>query len=91
MSTQHIYFIIFACLAYLIVTDASVAKLVVLLTKLFGFQYQKYRWIILYHPKTPWARYTMWRRSWRLARELQNEIQMERQSEQSNYNRETSE
>jgi len=74
MTTQYIYFIIFACLAYLIVTDQSVAKLFVLLTGLLKFQYQKYKWIIMHHPKTPWARYSMWRRSWKLAKELQKEF-----------------
>jgi hypothetical protein len=86
MTTQYVYFIIFACLAYLIVTDQSVAKLFVLLTGLLKFQYQKYRWIIMHHPKTPWARYIIWRRSWKLAEELQNEIKMERQSRESNDN-----
>ena len=75
MTTQYIYFIIFACLAYLIVTDQSVAKLFVLLTGLLKFQYQKYRWIIMHHPKTPWARYAMWRRSNRLAEELMKEFE----------------
>ena len=74
MTTQYIYFIIFACLAYLIITDSSVARLVVLLTGLLKFQYQKYRWIIIHHPQTPWARYVMWRRSWKLAKELQKEL-----------------
>ena len=75
MTTQYIYFVIFAFLAYLIITDSSVARLVVLLTGLLKFQYQKYRWIIIYHPQTPWARYGMWRRSWKLAKELQKEFE----------------
>ena len=86
MTPQYVYFLIFACLAYLIVTDQSVAKLFVLLTGLLKFQYQKYRWIIIHHPKTPWAKYVIWRRSWKLAKELQNEIEMERQSRESNDN-----
>ena len=86
MTPQYVYFLIFACLAYLIITDQSVAKLFVLLTGLLKFQYQKYRWIIIHHPKTPWAKYVIWRRSWKLAKELQNEIEMERQSRESNDN-----
>ena len=75
MTSQYIYFIIFACLAYLIVTDQSVAKLIVLGTRLLKFQYEKYKWIILHHPNTPWARYSMWRRSLKLAKELQKEFE----------------
>jgi hypothetical protein len=74
MTTQYTYFIIFACLAYLISTDSSVAKLVVFATRLAKFQYEKYKWIIIHHPKTPWAKYFMWRRSLQLAKELQKEF-----------------
>ena len=91
MSPQYIYFIIFACLAYLIVTDNSVAKLVVLVSHLIKFQFQKYIWIIRHHPRTPWAQYFMHRRSMKLAKELLNEIEMERQSRESNNDSKTAE
>lgn len=80
MTTQYVYFVIFACLAYLIVTDASVAKLVVLLTGLLKFQYEKAKWWIWYNPKTPWASYIIWRRSMKMAKELQREFENRNES-----------
>ena len=73
MTAQYVYFIIFACLGYLIVTDQSVAKLVVFLSKLLKFQYEKAKWWIWHNPKTPWASYIIWRRSMKLAKQLQKE------------------
>ena len=75
MTTQYIYLIIFFCIGYLIVTDASVAKGFYLLIQVLKIQYEKYRWIIIHHPKTPWARYSMHRRSMKLAEELMKELE----------------
>jgi hypothetical protein len=75
MTTQYIYLVIFFCIGYLIISDASVAKAVVYVTQLLKIQYEKYRWIIIHHPKTPWARYSMHRRSMKMAEELMKELQ----------------
>jgi hypothetical protein len=75
MNPYTTWFVLFTFLGYFIVTDSSVAKLVVLLTRLLKFQFQKYKWIILHHPKTPWAQYVMWRRSMKLAKELIKEFE----------------
>jgi hypothetical protein len=75
MTSSYFYLIIFAVVSYLIVTDQSIAKLIVLLSYLIKFQYEKWRWIISHHPKTPWARFAMWRRSNQLAKELMKEIE----------------
>lgn len=74
MTFQYVCFIIFAILAYLIITDQSVARAFILVLGILRFQYEKYRWIALYHPKTPWAQYIMWRRSMKLAKELEKEF-----------------
>lgn len=79
MSIQYIYFTLFVCFAYLIVTDSSVARFVVLISHLAKFQFQKYAWILKHHPKTPWARYFMHRRSMKLAEELMKELQQDSQ------------
>jgi hypothetical protein len=34
-----------------------------------------FKWIVIHHPKTPWARYSMHRRSMKLAEELMKEFQ----------------
>lgn len=75
MTSSYFYLVIFAFLSYLIVTDQSVAKLIVLLSYLIKFQYEKWSWIVRYHPRTPWARFAMWRRSNQLAKELMKEIE----------------
>ena len=48
MSTSYIYFIIFFCVAYLIVTDQSVAKAFYMLSQLARVEYEKIKWWIFY-------------------------------------------
>jgi hypothetical protein len=74
MNAQYIYLILFAFAAYLICTDQSVARAFLFVLDLIRFQYEKYRWIVIHHPKTPWARYSMHRRSMKLAEELMKEL-----------------
>ena len=74
MSAYYIYFIIFFCIAYLIVTDQSIAKAFYLLTELAKVQYQKVKWIMFNHPANPIVKYMMWRRSMKLAKELMDEM-----------------
>jgi len=74
MSTSYIYFIIFFCIAYLIITDQSVAKGFYMLTQLAQVQYEKVKWWIIYNPANPIVRYFMWRNSMRLAKELMDEL-----------------
>jgi hypothetical protein len=74
MSTIYIYFIIFSCAGYLIVTDPSIAKLVVYSVGLLRFQYEKIKWWTLHNPANPVVKYLMWRRAMKLAKELQDEF-----------------
>jgi hypothetical protein len=74
MSPYYIYFIIFTCIAYLIVTDASVARLFVLLMGIARIEYEKIKWWVLHNPANPIVKYLMWRRSWKLAKELEKEF-----------------
>jgi hypothetical protein len=82
MNTLYIYLLIFSCIAYLIITDPSIAKSVTLITQLAKFQYDKTKWIILNDPRNPIVRWNMERRSYKLAKELQDE--MERRSKTTN-------
>jgi hypothetical protein len=75
MNPYTIWFILFAFLGYFIVTDESVARFFVLVTQIIKFQYEKYKWILLHHPATPWTRYIMWRRSMKMAEELMKELE----------------
>jgi len=74
MTAQYVYLVIFACVAYLIATDESVAKAFYFITKILQNKFAIFRWWLVNNPRTPWARYFMWRRSNRLAKELMDEL-----------------
>jgi hypothetical protein len=74
MSTSYIYFIVFFCIAYLIITDQSVAKGFYMLTQLARVQYEKTKWWIIHNPANPIVKYLMWKRAMKLAEELQKEL-----------------
>ena len=76
MNPLYIYFIIFFCIGYLIVTDASVARLFVLLTGLARVQYEKIKWWVLYNPRNIIVRWMMYRNSMRMAEELMKEFEV---------------
>lgn len=75
MNIYYTYFAIFFCVAYLILTDQSVAKGFYMLTQLARVQYEKTKWWILYNPANPIVKYLMWRRSYKLAKELMSELE----------------
>lgn len=75
MSSTYIYFVIFFCIAYLIVTDNSVAKAFYMLTQLAQVQYEKTKWWILHNPANPIVKYFIWRKSMKMAEELMKEFQ----------------
>lgn len=74
MNPFYIYFIIFFCIGYLIVSDASVARLFVLLTELARVQYEKIKWYVQHSPDNPLVKFMIHRRSLRLAKELAKEL-----------------
>jgi len=82
MNTLYAYLLVFACIAYLILTDESIAKAVTLLSQLIKFQFDKTKWMILNDPRNPIVKYFMWKRAYKLAKELQDE--MERKSKAPN-------
>lgn len=77
--SYYVWFGLFAILGYLIVTDASVAKYVVLLGKEAKLNYEKLkwwvRWWVKYNPNNPIVRFQIRRNADKLARELFNEQQ----------------
>jgi hypothetical protein len=74
MNAYYIYFVIFAFILYLIVSDASFARLVVILSEFVRIQYERLKWYVLYNPQNPIVKYLIWRRSLKLAEELQREL-----------------
>ena len=75
MNPLYVYFIIFFCIGYLIVTDASVARLFVLLTELARVQYEKIKWWVLYNPANPIVKWLMYRKFMKMAEELMKEFE----------------
>lgn len=74
MNAYYIYFVIFTFILYLIVSDASFARLVVILSEFVRIQYERLKWYVLYNPQNPIVKYLIWRRSLKLAEELQREL-----------------
>lgn len=75
MSSTYIYLIIFACVGYLIATDESIAKAVVFVVEIIKNKFRIFCWWLINNPKTPWARYSMHRRSMKLAKDLMKEFE----------------
>jgi len=76
MSANYVYLIIFFCIAYLILTDQSIAKAFYILTQLARVQYEKVKWQILHDPANPIIKYLIWRRSMKLAKDLELEFKI---------------
>jgi hypothetical protein len=74
MNSSYIYFLIFFCIAYLILTDQSVAKAFYILTQYVRIQYERLKWYVLYNPQNPIVRWMMWRNALRIAKELEKEL-----------------
>ncbi len=75
MSSLYIYFIIFFCIAYLILTDSSVARGFYMLTQLARVEYEKVKWWILHSPDNLIVRWLIHRRSIKMAKELMKEFE----------------
>ena len=75
MNPYTIWFILFAFAAYFIVTDESVAKAFYYVTKILQNKFDVFKWWLIHNPSTPWAHYSMWRRSNQLAKELMKELE----------------
>lgn len=73
--SYYISFLIFAVVAYLIVTDDSVAAAFYFIMKLIKVEYEKRKWWLLNNPRNPIVKYMIWRRSYKLAKELQRELE----------------
>ena len=75
MNTTYIYFVIFFCIGYLIVTDQSVARGFYLLTQIVRVQYEKTKWWILHSPDNIIVKWLIHRKSMKMAKELMRELE----------------
>jgi hypothetical protein len=74
MMSYYAWFALFAIVAFLIVTDNSIARAFYMLTQLARVQYEKVKWWIQHSPANPIVRYFIWKRSMKMAEELMKEL-----------------
>lgn len=72
---QTIFFTIFAVIAIMIVLDKNVADYIILLTKIVKMQFERMKFMLIYHPKNPVTNFIQARKMDRLAMELHKELQ----------------
>ena len=81
MDPKYIYFIIFFCISYLIITDENVAGLISYSSNLLRLQCEKIKWIVLNDPRNPVVKYLIYKKSLRMAEEIIKEFENKRDNE----------
>ena len=81
MDPKYIYFIIFFCISYLIITDENVAGLISYSSNLLRLYCEKIKWIILNDPRNPIVKYLIYKKSLRMAEEIIKEFENKRDNE----------
>jgi hypothetical protein len=75
MNPFYIWFVFFFFVGYLVITDESVARLVILIIKLIEVEYEKVKWWILHNPANPIVKMLIYRKSMKMAKELMKEFE----------------
>jgi hypothetical protein len=75
MTVYYVWLVIFAICLYLVITDTSIAQLIILYSRWWRLQYEKIKWWVLYNPQNPVVKYLMWRKSMKMAEELMKEFE----------------
>ena len=75
MTVYYVWLVIFAICLYLVITDTSIAQLIILYSKWWRLQYEKLKWWVCYNPRNPVVKYLMWRKSMKMAEELMKEFE----------------
>ena len=81
MDPKYIYFIIFFCISYLIITDENIAGLISYSSNLLRLYCEKIKWIILNDPRNPIVKYLIYKKSLRMAEEIIKEFENKRDNE----------
>lgn len=84
MESYYTSLIIFSILAYVIITDNSVAKFFSYAFDLLKNRIVREIWWIKNNPQNPIVKYLMWRRSMKLAKEIQKEFSIKKSEEKQN-------
>jgi hypothetical protein len=78
MTSYYLWLLIFAIFLYLVITDLSIAQLIILYSKWWRLQYEKLKWWLLYCPDNPIVKWNMHRKSMKMAEELMKEMNNDR-------------
>jgi hypothetical protein len=81
MDPKYIYFIIFFCISYLIITDENIAGLISYSSNLLRLHYEKIKWIVLNDPRNPIVKYLIYKKSLRMAEKLIKKFENKRDNE----------
>ena len=73
--TYYAWFAILAIVIYVVISDKNVADAFVYIFDITKNRIIRQVWWLKNNPRTPWAKYQMWRRSNQLAKELMDELQ----------------
>lgn len=77
METYYIWFVLFAIITYIIVSDKNVSDAFVYIFDILKNKIIKQIWWLKNNPRNPIVKYLMWRRAMKLAKELQKELKDE--------------
>jgi DNA modification methylase len=81
METYYIWLVLFAIVAYIIVSDRNVSDAFVYIFDIIKNNIIKQIWWLKNNPKNPVVKYLMWRRSMRMAKNLMKEFEKNGKSE----------
>ena len=81
MDPKYLYFLIFFCITYLIITDENISGLISYSSNLLRLHYEKTKWIILNDPRNPIVKYLIYKKSLRMAEQLIKEFENKRDNE----------
>jgi len=74
MSTAALtWFVLGACLAYVVVQDANVYEWLVLQSRVLGVWFQRQWFLVRHNPDSPWVRWNMDRNADRIAKQFLKE------------------
>ena len=74
METYYIWFVLFAIMGYIIVSDKNVSDAVVYIFDITKNNIVKQIWWLKNNPRNPIVKYLMWRRAMKMAKELEKEF-----------------
>ena len=74
MTSYYLWLIIFAICLYLVITDLSIAQLIIIYSRWWRLQYEKLKWWLIYNPRNFIVRWHMNRKSLKMAEELMKEL-----------------